>query len=577
MEKFHHLKITDVLIEEGRITAAQLAEIIQKEKDTSVSLEEILIKSNMVDKNTIMTIKADLTHTKYIDISSYYGYEEFSRLLSETICRRYHFVCINKTDNKLSLVMANPLDIFSIDNIRLVAGYDIEPLLGYAPDIELTLNQIFGSHEIQDLDAEEQNLEDDKNLQNIASAISSLDIQIERKKKEEAPVIIDTPLIRLVDGIIVQAIEKKASDIHIEAFENIMKIRYRIDGIMQEVMNLSKALQPSIISRIKIMSGLNITEKRLPQDGRLNINLKNKAIDMRISILPTIAGEGVVIRILDRSNITLGLDEIGLTPSIAEDFKAAVSQSNGMVMVTGPTGSGKTTTLYAALNTLNAPTKKIVTIEDPVEYYLNGINQVQVRPNIGFTFAAGLRAFFRQDPDIIMVGEIRDFETAQTAIEAALTGHLVLSTLHTNDAVGTITRLMDMGIEPFLIASTLRCVLAQRLIRANCHHCKEPINPSSTLLRLMDKMNIPLPDNIQLFKGKGCKICNKTGYKGRIGIFELLTMSVELEERIVDRSSGTQMMEVAKKHGLKTLLEDGIEKVFNGLTTIEEVFRVAQT
>ncbi|MBU1752800.1 Flp pilus assembly complex ATPase component TadA [bacterium] len=563
MEKFHHLKITDVLIEEGRITAAQLAEIIQKEKDTSVSLEEILIKSNMVDKNTIMTIKSDLTHTKYIDISSYYGYEEFSRLLSETICRRYHFVCINKTDNKLSLVMANPLDIFSIDNIRLVAGYDIEPLLGYAPDIELTLNQIFSCHEIQDLDAEEQNLEDDKNLQNIASAISSLDIQIERKKKEEAPVIIDTPLIRLVDGIIVQAIEKKASDIHIEAFENIMKIRYRIDGIMQEVMNLSKALQPSIISRIKIMSGLNITEKRLPQDGRLNINLKNKAIDMRISILPTIAGEGVVIRILDRSNITLGLDEIGLTPSIAEDFKAAVSQSNGMVMVTGPTGSGKTTTLYAALNTLNAPTKKIVTIEDPVEYYLNGINQVQVRPNIGFTFAAGLRAFFRQDPDIIMVGEIRDFETAQTAIEAALTGHLVLSTLHTNDAVGTITRLMDMGIEPFLIASTLRCVLAQRLIRANCHHCKEPINPSSTLLRLMDKMNIPLPDNIQLFKGKGCKICNKTGYKGRIGIFELLTMSVELEERIVDRSSGTQMMEVAKKHGLKTLLEDGIEKVFN--------------
>ncbi|MFH1860019.1 MAG: GspE/PulE family protein, partial [bacterium] len=414
------------------------------------------------------------------------------------------------------------------------------------------------------------------NLQNIARAISSLDIQIDRKKKEEAPVIIDTPLIRLVDGIIVQAIEKKASDIHIEAFENIMKVRYRIDGIMQEVMNLSKALQPSIISRIKIMSGLNITEKRLPQDGRLNIILKNKAIDMRISVLPTIAGEGVVIRILDRSNITLGLDEIGLTPSITEDFKAAVSLSNGIIMVTGPTGSGKTTTLYAALNTLNAPTKKIVTIEDPVEYYLNGINQVQIRPNIGLTFAAGLRAFFRQDPDIIMVGEIRDFETAQTAIEAALTGHLVLSTLHTNDAVGTITRLIDMGIEPFLIASTLRCVLAQRLIRANCQHCKELINPSNTLLRLIDKMNIPLPDNTQLFKGKGCKFCNKTGYKGRIGIFELLTMSIELEERIVDRSSGTQMMEVAKKYGLKTLLEDGIQKVFNGLTTIEEVFRVAQ-
>ncbi|MEK7275640.1 MAG: ATPase, T2SS/T4P/T4SS family, partial [Candidatus Desantisbacteria bacterium] len=415
----------------------------------------------------------------------------------------------------LSLVMSNPLDIFSIDNLRLVSGYEIEPLLGYATDIDLALNQIFGYHELSEDDSEEPDTAD-KNLQDIASAMSGLDIQIEKKKKEEAPVIIDTPLIRLVDGIIVQAIEKKASDIHIEAFENIMKVRYRIDGIMHEVMKFSKALQPSIISRIKIMSGLNITEKRLPQDGRINVMLKNKAIDMRISILPTIAGEGVVIRILDRSNITRGLDEIGLSLSIAEDFKAAVSQSNGMVMVTGPTGSGKTTTLYAALNTLNAPTKKIVTIEDPVEYYLDGINQVQVRPAIGFTFAAGLRAFFRQDPDIIMVGEIRDFETAQTAIEAALTGHLVMSTLHTNDAVGTVTRLMDMGIEPFLIASTLRCVLAQRLIRSNCSHCKEPVNPSSSLLKLIDKMNISIPDNSQLFKGKGCKVCNKTGYKGRV-------------------------------------------------------------
>ncbi len=575
MDKLHRLKITDVLIEEGLVTDAQIKEAIQKEKNTSVSLEEILVKSNMVDKNTIMTIKADLTHTKYIDLASCSEYEENARLLSEGICRRYRLVCINKIGNKLSLVMSNPLDIFSIDNLRLVSGYDIAPLLGYAPDIDLALNQIFGYHELPEEIIEEPDVEDNS-LRDIASAISNSEIRIEKKKKEEAPVIIDTPLIRLVDGIIVQGIEKKASDIHIEAFENIMKVRYRIDGIMHEVMRFSKALQPSIISRIKIMAGMNITEKRLPQDGRINIILKSKAIDMRISILPTIAGEGVVIRILDRSSITLGLDEIGLSLSIAEGFKAAVCQSNGMVMVTGPTGSGKTTTLYAALNTLNAPTKKIITIEDPVEYYLDGINQVQVRPNIGFTFASGLRAFFRQDPDIIMVGEIRDFETAQTAIEAALTGHLVMSTLHTNDAVGTVTRLMDMGIEPFLIASTLRCVLAQRLIRANCPHCKEPTNPSSTLLKLMDKMNITLPDNVQLFKGRGCKTCHKTGYKGRIGIFELLTMSVELEDRIVDRSSGTQLMEVAKKHGLKTLLEDGIEKVFNGLTTIEEVFRVAQ-
>lgn len=561
MEKFYHIKLTDVLIEEGIITAAQLEEVIQKGKDTSVDLEEMLVKSGLIDKNVLMTRKAELIRTRYVDISSYPGYEEFVHLLPEATCRKYNLVCINKVENKLSLVMANPADVSSIDAIKLVSGYEIEPFLGYAPDIEFTLNQIFG----------------DQALQNIVDVISKSNITLEKKKEKSEVVVIDTPLIRLVDGIIIQAIEKKVSDIHIEAFENNLKVRYRIDGIMQDVMILSKDLRASIISRIKIMAGLNITEKRLPQDGRIQMNIKSKAVDLRISILPTIAGEGVVIRILDRTSISLKLEDIGLTSSMAENFKAAILQPNGMIMVTGPTGSGKTTTLYAILNTLNAPTKKILTIEDPVEYYLYGINQVQVRPSIGFTFATGLRAFFRQDPDVIMVGEIRDFETAQTAIEAALTGHLVLSTLHTNDAIGTVTRLMDMGIEPFLIASTLRCILAQRLLRVVCPNCKEPIQMPGSLLRLMDKLSIPVPDKLQIFKGKGCNFCNRTGYKGRIGIFELLIMSAELEEKIADRTSSIHLLEVAKKDGLKTLLEDGIEKVLKGMTTIEEVFRVAQS
>ncbi|OIP41873.1 hypothetical protein AUJ95_02635 [Candidatus Desantisbacteria bacterium CG2_30_40_21] len=562
MGKFSHIKLTDVLIEEGLITTTQIDELIQKEKDKSAGLEEMIVKSGIIDKNTLMSRKAELIHTRFVDVSCYPEYEEFVRLLPEATCRKYSLICINKVENKLSLVMTNPSDVSSIDDIRLVSGYEIEPLLGYEPDIKFALNQVFG----------------DQAFQNIVDVVSKSSIILEGKRKEKSEVVvIDTPLIQLVDGIIIQAMEKKASDIHIEAFENNLKVRYRIDGILRDIMTLSKELRASIISRIKIMSGLNITEKRLPQDGRVQMNIKGKAIDLRISILPTIAGEGVVIRILDRASISLKLEDIGLISAMAENFRASVFQPNGMIMVTGPTGSGKTTTLYAVLNTLNSPTKKILTIEDPVEYYLYGINQVQVKPSIGFTFATGLRTFFRQDPDVIMVGEVRDFETAQTAIEAALTGHLVLSTLHTNDAIGTVIRLIDMGIKPFLIASTLRCVLAQRLARVNCPNCKEPIQPSSNLLKFMDKLSIPIPDNMQLFKGKGCNVCNRTGYKGRIGIFELLIMSTEIERGIADQVSSLHLLEIAKQEGLKTLLEDGIEKVLNGLTTIEEVFRVVHT
>jgi type IV pilus assembly protein PilB len=560
MLRFFQKKFTDILIEKGIITKSQLEEMIKKAKEISAPLEEVLINLNLVDKFTLLSTKAEMYHTRYVDITSCIHYEEYAKLLPETLCRRYKLICITRKDKKLSLVMANPLDVFAIDDVRIITGYEIEPLLGYAPDIDTAIDHVFGY----------------QTLRKIAEEVSKDKVIVKEQEeisKKEEPIIIDTPLIKLVDEIIIQAVEKKASDIHIETFENTVKVRYRIDGIMHWIMNLSKTLQPPIISRIKIMAGLDIAERRLPQDGRIKMIINNRPVDLRVSILPAVAGEGVVIRILDRKNIILQLEDLGLTSDVKHKFKEAISQSNGMILVTGPTGSGKTTTLYAVLNVLNSPTKKLVTIEDPVEYHLHGVNQIQIQPNVGLTFATGLRAFFRHDPDIIMVGEIRDIETAQTAIEAALTGHLVLSTLHTTNAVGAVTRLMDMGVEPFLIASTLRCVLAQRLLRIICNKCKELIKPSNRMISILKELSLPV-DNLQLFKGKGCNECDNTGYKGRIGIFELLFISKELQEKIEDRAPETQLLEIAEAQGLKPLMKAGMEKVIEGITTIEEVFRV---
>ncbi len=555
MPKLSISKFTQNLIERNLISHEDLNKAILKHEDDGISLEEALIESHLIEKNKLMQVKAEGLNIEYIDLSTQIGYEEFARIVPEPMSRRYHLICIKKVKHTLHLAMANPLDVFALDDVRLRTGYSVEPVLSYVGD-KNALIQVYGERSWQDLISK---VEEEK--------ISVI------KDEEETEVIIDAPLIRLVDQIVTQAVDRKASDIHIEPFEKILKIRYRIDGILQEVMSLSMELQPSITSRIKIMSELNITEKRLPQDGRIMLNVGNKDIDLRVAILPTIFGEEVVIRILDRKAVLINFEQIGFPSDIEPKFRNQITRTTGIILVTGPTGSGKSTTLYAILNTLNSPTKKIITIEDPVEYHLPGINQVQANPKVGLTFAVGLRSFFRQDPDIMMVGEIRDVETANVAIESALTGHLVLSTLHTNDAPGAITRLIDMNIEPFLVTSAINCVLTQRLVRKICPSCKISIEPYPEILKIFDEFGIS-PSNINLARGTGCLQCNNTGYKGRLGLFELMIMSEELEKLILQRASSGKLLEMAKAEGLKTIKEDGLLKVIQGITTLEEVLRV---
>lgn len=560
MAKLSIREFTQKLIEKGLISHENLNKAILKHEEDGISLDEALVEAQLIEKNRLMQIKAECLNVEYIDLDVQSRYEEFARIVPEAMCKRYQLICINKIRQRLILAMSNPLDVFALDDIRLRTGYPVEPMLSYAGDIRKSLVQIYG----------------ESSWQELISRAEEEKISVVKESKEETEVVIDTPLIKLVDQIITQAVERKASDIHIEPFEKELKIRYRIDGVLQEVMSLSKELQPSIISRIKIMADLNITEKRLPQDGRIMLKVLNKDIDLRVSILPTVFKEGVVMRILDRKAVLINFDQIGVPSHIEAEFKKQIVRTSGIILVTGPTGSGKSTTLYGVINTLNSPDKKIVTIEDPVEYCLQGINQVQTNPHAGLTFAVGLRSFFRQDPDIMMVGEIRDVETAKIAIESALTGHLVLSTLHTNDAPGAITRLIEMNIEPFLVVSAINCVIAQRLVRRICPFCKASIEPYPEILRIFDEFGVST-GNINLCKGNGCIQCNWTGYKGRCGIFELMVMSDEIEMLALNRASSSELLSAAKKQGLKTLKEDGLIKVTQGMTTLEEILRVTYT
>ncbi len=561
MPKLSITKFTQILTERNLISHEDLNKAMLKHEEEGISLEEALVESSLIEKNKLMQIKAECLNLEYVDLLNKTDYEEYARIVPESMCRRYQLICINKIKQRLILAMENPLDVFAIDDVRLRIGCAVEPVLSYGGDIKKAIIKVYGESSWQDLISK---VEEEK-----VSVVKD-------EGKEEIAVVIDAPLIKLVDQIIAQAVERKASDIHIEPFERDLKVRYRIDGIMNEVMSLSMELQPAITSRIKIMASLNITEKRLPQDGRIMLRVGNRDIDLRVSVIPTISGEDVVLRILDRKSVLINFEQIGFPPDIEAKFKQQIKRTTGVILVTGPTGSGKSSTLYAMLNTLNSITKKIVTIEDPVEYYLHGINQVQTNSKVGLTFAVGLRAFFRQDPDIMMVGEIRDVETAKVAIEAALTGHLVLSTLHTNDAPGAVTRLIEMDIEPFLVASSINCVLAQRLVRKICPYCKIAIDPYPEILKVFDEFGIS-NSNINLAKGTGCSQCNNSGYKGRMGLFELMVMSPEIEKLVLKRATAGELSEVAKSQGLKTLKEDGLIKVTQGVTTLEEVLRVTYT
>ncbi len=473
------------------------------------------------------------------------------------------FVPARLENQKLTVIMSNPLDFYTIDAIRLATNCQVQVLLGKENDILEVVDRYYGLDEtsmgkiIEDMESiPEYRAEEEENIDQLRDMAS------------------EGPVIRLVNLIITKAIEMRASDIHFEPFENQFRVRYRIDGVLHDVESPPKRLQAAIISRVKIMAKLNIAERRLPQDGRIMLRIKGKEIDFRVSSIPTIYGESLVLRILDRGSTLLDIEKLGFSPETLRDFKEVIQRPHGIILVTGPTGSGKTTTLYCALEKINSPEKKIITVEDPVEYQLKGINQIQVKPSIGLTFANALRSIVRQDPDVILIGEIRDSETAEIAIHSALTGHLVFSTLHTNDAPSAITRLLDMGMEDYLLSSTIIGILAQRLVRVACPHCRSPYTPSSAILK---EMRVdPERERVHFFDVRGCEHCSFTGYMGRTGIFEFFKITEDIQRLILEKKGSHILKEAARKNGMKTLREDGWVKVRQGITTIPEVLRVTQ-
>lgn len=553
----------EILVEMGLITPQQLVEALEEQKTTHRRIGEILVGRGYVKSHELAEALGRRLGVRFIDLHETRIDPAATNLITEKDARRYAALPVNFIDDHTVLVaMVDPANIFAIDDLRILTGYDIEPAIATEEDIFEAIAKL---SKLEDKVA--TNIEEQVGTDERATAEEVRDIL---EQVDEAPVV------KLVNGIIAQAVEDGASDIHFEPQAKEMIIRFRHDGVLHEVMSIPRRMQAGVLSRVKIMADLDIAERRIPQDGRIGLMVGGKPIDMRVASLPTVHGEKIVIRLLDRSNVMIKLEDLGFSPKALARFRKSFSKPYGAILVTGPTGSGKSTTLYATLNILNSPEKNIITVEDPVEYRLNGINQVQANVKTGLTFAAGLRSILRCDPDIIMIGEIRDKETAQIAIESALTGHLVLSTLHTNDAPGALSRLTEMGIEPFLTASAVDCVLAQRLARKLCEHCKEPYKPTQEMLRRNDfpPEVVENWENVTLYKAVGCRRCNNTGYKGRIGIYEVMLVTEAIERLTVERKSADEIGRVAQAEGMKTLRDDGIDKVLQGVTSIEEIGRV---
>ncbi|MDI6891851.1 MAG: ATPase, T2SS/T4P/T4SS family [Actinomycetota bacterium] len=546
-------RIKDILLDEEIVTAEQLSEAEKVAEKKDISLVQVLIDKGLINEVTLASVLAKQRGIPFVDLTEYQIDVSAAVTISEDMARRYTVLPLSFEGNKLVVAMADPANIFAIDDLRIVTGYDIKPVVTTESDLLAVIGQYFRAGE-----AVEEEIE----------KAAEGEVALEKVREVAA----EAPIVKVVNLIITRAIRDRTSDIHIEPQERDLRVRYRIDGVLHEVMRSPKRIQPALLSRFKVMAGMDIAEHRRPQDGHCALTVGGKAYDFRVATLPTVYGERVVLRILEKESILFKLEDLGFLPESLERFKTSFTKPYGAILITGPTGSGKSTTLYATLNVLNVAEKNIVTIEDPVEYRLPGINQIQINPKAGLTFARGLRSILRAAPDIIMVGEIRDRETAQIAIEAALTGHLVFSTLHTNDAPGAITRLTEMGIPPFLTASAVDCVQAQRLARRLCRECKESYEPTPEML---EQVGFSPDDKVPtLYKAKGCKKCNNTGYKGRIGIYEIMMVSETIERLTVERATAEQIKEVAIAEGMKTLREDGLEKVRLGITSLEEILRV---
>ncbi len=560
-------RIADALVEDNLLTAQQVEELVALQKKEGTRLLKLLIDKAYVGDADMVVAMGRVLNTPPVNLARVGIAPEVIALVPREIALNYKVLPVARLENKLFLAMADPLNVLALDDVKRITKLDVTPMIASEKAIldkinNLETNKGGGMEEIIKKSAEMD--ADAEGAELVAEVSDNASVDTLAAAGEEAPVI------KLANLILVQAIRDRASDIHIEPFEKSVRLRYRVDGALMDMPPPPKSMQMALTSRIKIMSNLDIAERRLPQDGRMRMRVSGKDIDLRVSLLPVVHGEKVVLRVLDKSNLTASIDKLGLDPDTFKRFKSAVDAPHGLILVTGPTGSGKTTTLYSALNELNNPDYNIVTVEDPVEFQIPGINQVPVKKEIGLTFAAALRSILRQDPDIIMLGEIRDEETAEIAVEAALTGHQVLSTMHCNDAPGAISRLDDMGIAPFLISSSVILACAQRLMRRICPGCKEPINYSSKIFEQLD-LDPKFFAGAQLYKGNGCERCKNSGYSGRCAIIEVMTVTDDIRKLVIARSSSAEIAKVAVSQGMKNLRVAALDKVREGISTLEQV------
>ena len=555
-------KLGRILVKAKVVTEEQLQKALQIQKKEGGRLGSILVKSGFVEEQQLLKTLSQQYGIPAIDLTNIEIDPAVIKLVPSEVINKYYVMPIKRSGTTLSLAMVDPADVHALDDIKFMTGYEVVPLVASEASVVAAITRFYGTAE-RDLAAVLKDI-------NVADP----DVATIQEEEEDASKALegmeDAPVVKLANIILSEAIKKGVSDIHIEPYETNFRVRYRLDGSLYEIMAPPKRLQAALTSRFKIMASLDIAERRLPQDGRIKLRVEDKQVDLRVSTLPCLFGEKIVMRVLDKSNLTLDLTKLGFESKAQEDFMKAISSPYGMVLVTGPTGSGKTTTLYSALHHINTVDVNIMTAEDPVEYNLMGINQVQMKDEIGLNFSAALRSFLRQDPDIVMVGEIRDFETAEIAVKAALTGHLVLSTLHTNDAPSTINRLLNMGIEPFLVASSVVLIVAQRLVRRICRNCKEVEKAEPVALE-----NIGFSKEeagaITCYKGKGCSNCSDTGYKGRLALYEVMPVTETIRDLILQGGSADEIKKASMSQGMKTLRMSGLTKIKEGITTVEEV------
>jgi len=551
-------QLGQILIEQGLITNDQLEAALAEQQRVPKSLGRILIDLRLIKENDLVRALAHQIGLDFVDLSEYPIDPSATVLIPETVAKRYRALPIGERDGRLLVAMSDPANVYALDDIRTITGRDVEPVVATAADVNAAIQKYSNMEGAVEQLAQEASDRSDETV--------DLDLP--------ATAVEDAPIVKLVHMLLTRAVGERASDVHIEPTERDVRVRFRVDGVLHEVMHSPKNIQGGLISRLKVMADMNIAEKRVPQDGRVSLRMGQATVDLRVATLPTVFGEKVVIRILNKASVLRRLDQLGFLDDPFKRFEASFRKPYGAILVTGPTGSGKSTTLYATLNLINDEARNIITVEDPVEYRLPGVNQIQVNNKAGLTFAGALRSILRSDPDVILVGEIRDRETALIAVESALTGHLVLSTLHTNDAPSALTRLNEIGVEPYLVASALDCVVAQRLARKLCERCKEPYTPNEAELAEAGFPQHEWQDIPVLYRRVGCTSCSQTGYLGRMGLYEVMPVTEEIERLAVERASSDQIRQVALEQGMVPLRRDGLMKVRAGKTAVDEVLRV---